>query len=46
MISIAEFTATDSGTRVSTGTLRTTNPRDAFAEAQALPLFRLSIEYR
>lgn len=46
VISIADFTAPTFGARVSTGATRTTNPRDGFAEALALPGFALSIEHR
>lgn len=46
VISIADFTAPNLGARVSTGATRTTNPRDGFAEALALPGFALSIERR
>jgi len=46
VISIADFTATNLGARVSTSATRTTNPRDGFAEALALPRFSLNIEHR
>lgn len=45
VISIADFTAPSLGARVSTGANRTTNPRDGFAEALALPHFALNIEH-
>lgn len=46
VISISDFTAPKLGARISTGATRTTNPRDGFAEAAALPGFALSIEHR
>lgn len=46
VISIADFTAPRLGARISTGATRTTNPRDGFAEATALPGFALHIEHR
>jgi NADPH:quinone reductase-like Zn-dependent oxidoreductase len=44
VISIADFTAPTLGARVSTGATRSSNPRDGFAEALALPHFALNIE--
>jgi NADPH:quinone reductase-like Zn-dependent oxidoreductase len=46
VISIADFTAPSHGARVSTGVTRTTEPRDGFAEAVALPHFALAVERR
>lgn len=46
VISISDFTAPQFGARVSTGATRTTNPRDGFAEAAALPGFTLHIDRR
>ncbi|PZF61912.1 NADP-dependent oxidoreductase [Curtobacterium sp. MCPF17_047] len=46
VISISDFTAPALGARVSTGAGRTTDPRDGFAEAAALPGFTLQIERR
>ena len=46
VISISDFTAPQQGARISTGATRTTNPRDGFAEALALPGFTLHIEKR
>jgi NADPH:quinone reductase-like Zn-dependent oxidoreductase len=46
VISIADFTAPRHGARISSGATRTTNPRDAFAEAIALPHFTLNIEHK
>jgi NADPH:quinone reductase-like Zn-dependent oxidoreductase len=44
VISIADFTASSHGVRVSTAAARTSDPRDGFAEAAALPHFALNIE--
>jgi NADPH:quinone reductase-like Zn-dependent oxidoreductase len=46
VISISDFTAPQHGARVSTGATRTTNPRDGFAEALAVPDFALHVEHR
>jgi len=46
VISISDFTAPQLGARVSTGDGRTTDPRDALAEAAALPSFGLHIDRR
>ncbi len=46
VISIADFTAPRHGARISSSATRTTNPRDAFAEATALPHFTLNIEHK
>lgn len=46
VISIADFAAPTHGARVSTGATRTTEPRDGFAEATALPHFALDVERR
>jgi NADPH:quinone reductase-like Zn-dependent oxidoreductase len=46
VISISDFTAPKLGARISTGATRTTNPRDGFAEAAAIPGFSLNIERR
>jgi NADPH:quinone reductase-like Zn-dependent oxidoreductase len=46
VISISDFTAPELGARISTGATRTTDPRDGFAEAAALPGFALHIERR
>jgi NADPH:quinone reductase-like Zn-dependent oxidoreductase len=45
VISIADFTAPTLGARVSTGANRTTDPRDGFTEALAIPRFGLAIEH-
>ncbi|NQX37023.1 NADP-dependent oxidoreductase [Herbiconiux sp. VKM Ac-2851] len=46
VISISDFSAPSLGARVSTGAARTTDPRDGFAEAAALPGFSLPVERR
>ena len=46
VISISDFTAPRHGARISSSATRTTNPRDAFAEATALLHFILNIEHK
>ncbi|PZE71721.1 NADP-dependent oxidoreductase [Curtobacterium sp. MCPF17_018] len=46
VISISDFTAPGLGARVSTGANRSTDPRDGFVEAAALPGFSLHVERR